>query len=167
MSKIILINVEAYSHHQLNDILGDLDHIFETDSKAATLKFVSPIYEKLMEIRNNMTKEPDDPETKEIPLPGEHRFIEVRRLLWKSDILEQCQCALWVLWETDYDFQDSRDTIPISAEKLAQLTKEFTEMSQEERNNRRLYIGDGLYGKEGVDYPCPICGFQVEGEPDA
>lgn len=94
--------------------------------------------------------------------PGYH-FLTSRRLEWVSDISENCQCALWHLWGIKYPFGKPED-IPITPEELDVKLQAFAEMSQEERTSHRKYVADGLYHADGVDYPCPVCGYQVEEE---
>ena len=40
-------------------------------------------------------------------LTDSDHFIEAQRLSFKTDVLENCHCALWVLWQQDYDFCES------------------------------------------------------------
>ena len=89
-------------------------------------------------------------------------FIESRRLLFQSDILEQCKCALWVLWEQEYDFCESEDDIPVSEAELHEKATAFANMNIRERVEKRQYICDGLYGAEGEDEPCSVCGYHAK-----
>ena len=98
-----------------------------------------------------------------ITLTHEPHHIDYRRLQWKSDIHEQCQCAVWCLWERSYEFCDESD-IPVSHSELESELIEYAEMSQEERNKHRKFVADGLYRDDGVKHPCPICGYQAESE---
>ena len=95
-------------------------------------------------------------------LTDSNHFLESRRLRFQSDILEQCHCALWVIWEQDYEFCDEAD-IPVSQSELDSKFNALLEMPQCERTKHRQYIADGCYGAEGVDKPCSVCGYH---EPD-
>lgn len=174
--QIVKVDIATYSYNDLQDILKDLDHIFETDSSRATVKFIGLIYNRLMEIREQkkeiigelqtvMETMETDGETHRVQFPdSEDHFLESSRLWWKSEILENCECALWVLWEMEYEHQRKLEDVPISSEKVAELLETHKNMTQAERIEKRLYIADGLYTETGVEHPCPICGFQVEEE---
>ena len=86
-------------------------------------------------------------------------FIEARRLSFKTDVLENCHCGLWVLWEQHYNFCHEADDIPVSVDTFREKTNAFQSMTQAERTESRQYITDGLYEAEGVDFPCLVCGF--------
>ena len=98
-------------------------------------------------------------------LTDSDNFITARRLWWQSDINENCHCGLWVLWEKDYNehFSDMAD-VPMSVSDLVSELDRLAGLMQPERNKERLYIADGLYSDDGVDFPCRVCGFQVEQE---
>ena len=99
-----------------------------------------------------------------IGLSHKHHYIDFRRLLWKSDIHEQCDCAVWCLWEKEYDFRDNESEIPITHAELSQKLQEFAEMNQEERTSHRKHAADGFYHDDGVKYPCRLCGFFEDNE---
>ena len=173
----ITIDPSHYTIKEINEILEDLDHLWEADTNQATLKLIEPIYNTLMEYKTTKQEEINTTfkniEESEKRLDKEVRielgkkecehFLKSRRLQWTSDIDENCQCALWSLWSTSYKFCEPEE-IPVSSEELQAKLEEFANMTQEERNEARLQIVDGLYCEEGVDIPCPICGFQVEEE---
>ena len=98
-------------------------------------------------------------------LTDNRHYVESRRLQWISDILEQCHCALWVLWEQKYEYCDVSE-IPVSVKRLSGKLVAFSKMTQSERNAHRKYVADGLYDADGVDHPCPVCGFQAEQQED-
>ena len=181
-NKLLELGISKLSVRQLQDILTDLDHLWETDSSPSTLKFMEPIYDLLFNqyhsIKDTVAKtlaEHDqykrdnahhymDDKIELGEKPGYH-FLYARRLEWTSDISENCQCALWTLWEKGYEHKRAKD-IPITKEEIRTQLNKFANMTQEERNDARLYIADGLYEKEGVEIPCPVCGFQVESGSD-
>ena len=171
----LTIDISDLSKPEIGNILKDLDNIWETDSTTDTMKFMDPIYSLLFNKFHSM-KDPKPAYPK--PAPSKHRkgtsektielgektgyhFLTARRLEWISDISENCQCALWDLWSESYKFCDPKD-IPISQEAIDKKLKEFVEMTQEERTKHRGVILDGLYHSDGVDHPCPVCGFQIE-----
>lgn len=96
-------------------------------------------------------------------LTDSNHFIEGRRLRIGTDVLENCHCALWVLQETAYDFCEESD-IPVSTTDFYAQVNRFKSMTQAERTAARKYVADGLYDDEGVDFPCRVCGYQVEDE---
>ena len=167
----LTIDISGLTKPELSNILKDLDNIWETDSTMDTMKFMDPIYSLLFNKYHSTeetvcptpTEDPEDSSEQRIELgekPGYH-FLTARRLPWTSDISENCQCALWALWDEGYEFCDPKD-IPISQKTIDKKLKEFTEMTQEERTEHRGIILDGLYHEDGVDHPCPVCGYQVE-----
>lgn len=82
---------------------------------------------------------------------GLYHFITGRRLGWLSDVLEQCRCGLWVLWEKD---------APVSVSELNAEVKRCIKLSQTARTAERLYLADGGYDREGVEVTCPVCGYK-------
>ena len=91
-------------------------------------------------------------------LTDSDHFVEGYRSNGMTEILENCHCALWTLWKQDYDFCEDTD-IPVSVDTFRSKVDAFTAMTQAERTQSRKYVADGLYAAEGVDIPCPVCGF--------
>ena len=95
-------------------------------------------------------------------LTDSDHFIEARRLPFVTDVMENCHCALWVLWKQDYDFCHDEADIPVSTDTFREKADAFQSMTQSERTKARLFVADGLYEDTGVDFPCCVCGFQAE-----